>query len=74
MATVYGAEQTLDSAPETEYAIQADGTVLVRSGKPPKTPEQRFREGQRMQFELENGGGPLVQDCAGSLFWFRNLA
>lgn len=70
MTTVYGAEQSLDSAPETEYALQPDGTVLITSGKPPKTPEQHFREGQRMQLELETGGGPLVQDCAGSLFWF----
>jgi hypothetical protein len=23
-----------------------------------------------MQMELETGGGPVVQDCAGSLFWF----
>jgi hypothetical protein len=69
MATVYGAEQVLDSAPENEYALQADGTVLVTSGKPPKTLEQRFRDGQRMQMELETGGGPVVQDCANSLFW-----
>lgn len=70
MATVYGAEQSLESAPEIEYALQADGTVLRTSGKPPKTQEQLFRESQRMQLELETGGGPLVQDCAGSLFWF----
>jgi hypothetical protein len=70
MATAYGAEQTLDSAPETEYALQADGTVLITPGKPPKTSEQLFREGQRAQFELETGGGPLVQDCTGSLSWF----
>jgi hypothetical protein len=70
MATVSGAEQTLDSAPETEYALQMDGTVLSTDGRPPKTPEQRFRDGQRAQLELENGGGPVVQDCAGSLFWF----
>jgi tetratricopeptide (TPR) repeat protein len=70
MAKVYGAEQVFDSAPESEYALQADGTVLVTSGKPPKTKEQRFREGQRMQMELETGGGPVVQDCASSLYWF----
>jgi hypothetical protein len=70
MTTVYGAEQSLDSAPEIEYALQADGTVLSTAGKPPKTQEQLFRESQRMQLELETGGGPLVQDCAGSLFSF----
>jgi hypothetical protein len=70
MATVYGAEQSLESAPEIEHALQADGTVLRTSGKPPKTQEQLFRDSQRMQLELETGGGPLVQDCAGSLFWF----
>jgi hypothetical protein len=71
MTTVYGAERLLlDSAPETEYALQTDGTVLRTSGKPPKTLEQQFRDGQRMQFELQTGGGPVVQDCAGSLSWF----
>jgi len=70
MTTVHGAEQSLDSAPETEYALRADGTVLITSGRPPKTPEQRYRESQQMQLELETGGGPVVQDCAGSLAWF----
>ncbi|MGA3028428.1 MAG: hypothetical protein ABSF98_27085 [Bryobacteraceae bacterium] len=70
MATVYGAEHLLDSAPETEYELQADGTVRKMPGKPPKTPEQRFREDQRIELELETGGDPVVQDCAGSLFWF----
>jgi hypothetical protein len=70
MTTVYGARQSLDSAPETEYALQPDGTVLVTSGKPPMTMEQRFRDGEQMQSELESGGGPMVQDCAGSLSWF----
>ena len=70
MTTVYGAEETVDSAPETEYMLRADGSVLVTSGKPSKTPEQRFRDGQRAQLELDTGGGPVVQDCAGSLFWF----
>src|SRR5438045_9211747 len=69
MTTVYGAEQSLDSAPETEYALRADGTVLITSGRPPKTPEQRYRESQQMQLELETGGGPVVQDCAGCLAW-----
>lgn len=70
LLTVRGAEQTLDSAPETEYALREDGTVLTTSGKPPRTEEQRFRDNERARFELETGGGPLVQDCAGSLFWF----
>jgi len=70
MVTVHGAEQSLDSAPEIEYALQADGTVLSTPGKPQKTPEQLFRDSRRSQLELETGGGPLVQDCAGSLFWF----
>ena len=70
MATAYGAEHVLDTAPETEYALQLDGTVLTTPGKPPKTPEQLYRDGQRAQFEFETGGGPIVQDCAGSLYWF----
>ena len=73
MVRVYGAEQSLDSAPAVEYALQPDGTVLRTSGErrePPKTPEDRFREGQRKQLEMETSGA-LVDDCARSLFWFR---
>jgi hypothetical protein len=71
MVTVHGAEQSLDSAPAVEYALQPDGTVLRTSGEPPpKTPEQRFREGQRKQLDLEVAG-TVVQDCAASLLWFR---
>jgi hypothetical protein len=70
MFTVSGAERSLDSAPETEYQLQPDGNVLITSGKPPKTPEERFRDGQRMQLEFETGGGPTVQDCAGSIYSF----
>jgi hypothetical protein len=73
MVTVYGVEQSLDSAPAVEYALQPDGTVLRTSGErrePPKTPEDRFREGQRKQLEMETSGA-LVDDCARSLFWFR---
>jgi len=69
MATVYGAEDW-DSAPEKEYSLQPDGTVLVTSGKPPETREHRSREAQRREMEFKTGGGPVVQDCAGSLFWF----
>jgi len=39
-------------------------------GQSAKTPEQIFRDGERRQLELETGGGPMVQDCAGSLAWF----
>jgi hypothetical protein len=69
MATVSGAEKQLDSIPDREYELQTDGTVKVIER--PKTLEQRFREGQQAQFELENGGGPMVQDCRSSIFWFR---
>ena len=65
---VKGGEQFLDSAPETTYALRADGIIDVWGR--PTTPEQQFREGQRAQYELENGD-PLVNDCAGSLYWFR---
>lgn len=70
MFTAHEAEQLGDSTPETEYQLQADGTVLVTSGQSAKTPEQIFRDGERRQLELETGGGPMVQDCAGSLAWF----
>jgi len=68
--TVHGAEHTLDSAPKTEYAIQPDGTLVITAGGPQKTPEQIFRDSQRMQLELDTGGVP-VQECAGSMTWFR---
>jgi hypothetical protein len=68
MVTIYGAEHA-NSAPETEYALQPDGSVLAT--KLPKTPEQSFRDQERSQLELETGGGPAVQNCAGSLVWFR---
>jgi hypothetical protein len=70
LGTVRGAERVLDPTPETEYAIQEDGTVSITSGRPPRTPEQRFCDGERAQRELMTGGGPVVQDCASSLFWF----
>ena len=75
MTTVYGAEDSKDSSPVREYALQADGTVLVRSGKPPKppqlpkTPEQRFREEQRRQFEIERLFSSM-QDCGNKLYTF----
>ena len=68
MTLVYGAEQSLDSAPHAEYALQADGTV--RAVVASTTPEQRFWDGQRMQYEVENGN-PEVNACAGSFFAFR---
>jgi formylglycine-generating enzyme required for sulfatase activity len=73
MVTVSAAAQSLDSAPAVEYALQPDGTVLRTSGtppEPPKTPEDRFREGQQKQLEM-GASGALVDDCARSLFWFR---
>ena len=70
MTTVRGADLALDEAPDSEYSLQANGTVITTPGKPPKTQEQLFRESQRMQLELETGGGPLVRDCTGSLTWF----
>ena len=70
MTTVYGAERLVASTPEHEYALQADGTVLITPGGPPKTMEQMFRDDERNRYELENGGGSVVQACAGSLSWF----
>lgn len=67
MVTVYGAEKALDPKPNVEYSLQPDGTVLVVHKD--RGPEEILRNGQRAQSELESGGGPLVQDCAGSLFW-----
>jgi len=63
MTTVDGARQSLDSAPEYEYALEADGTVL-------KTSEQRYRDVLRSRMELGTGSGPLVQDCIGSFEHF----
>lgn len=63
-------EKLSDSAPETEYRLQPDGTVLTTDGRPPKTQEQLFRDSQRAELEFQTGGGPIVQDCAGSLSWF----
>ena len=72
MTTVNGAKQTLDSAPEIEYELQEDETVLKTFVRSAKTPEQRFRESEQMRLNLEAGflPGPVVQDCAASLFWF----
>lgn len=68
LTVVRGAEQSLDSDPSTEYTLLPDGTVSIATS--PKTSEQQFRDSQRWQFEFEHGGGPVVQDCAGSLEWF----
>ena len=60
------AEQSLDSPPEIEYELQADGTVLKTYVKPPEAKEKRFLDSLR---EAAVGGGPVVHDCASSLYW-----
>ena len=57
--------------PAYEYALQADGTVLKTSGKPPMTPEQVLREAERRRRVIESGApehNAIVQDCHHYLF------
>jgi hypothetical protein len=71
MATVSNAKQSLESPPDTEYALLSDGAVLRTPGKPPLTLEEAFHISERMRLGnpfIEDSA--LVNDCMGSFLWF----